>query len=91
MLNEYFALEITEDGNLVTIPLLLKGYTPSLAKLPSFILRLGPNVSLSLAAPINPTTSLFEATFKADGSAKINSGRLTGTRNLNASTRFCGS
>lgn len=45
MLLEYFSLEISEDGMLVSIPLLLKGYNPSLAKLPSFLLRLGPYVT----------------------------------------------
>jgi DNA mismatch repair protein MLH1 len=45
MLLEYFSLEISEDGDLISIPLLLKGYTPSLAKLPSFLLRLGPHVN----------------------------------------------
>ena len=45
MLYEYFSLKITEDGYLLTIPLLLKGYVPSLAKLPRFLLRLGPYVN----------------------------------------------
>lgn len=44
MLSEYFALDISADGDLLTIPLLLKGYMPSLAKLPNFLLRLGPHV-----------------------------------------------
>lgn len=44
MLDEYFSLKITEEGDLVHIPLLLKGYVPSLAKLPRFLLRLGPYV-----------------------------------------------
>lgn len=44
MLNEYFSLEISEEGDLISIPLLLKGYNPSLAKLPTFLLRLGPHV-----------------------------------------------
>lgn len=44
MLSEYFSLDITEDGMLTGLPLLLKGYTPSLARLPSFLLRLGPHV-----------------------------------------------
>ncbi|KAJ5107000.1 hypothetical protein N7456_003675 [Penicillium angulare] len=47
MLNEYFSIQISEDGDLLTIPLLLKGYTPSLAKLPRFLLRLGPYVDWS--------------------------------------------
>jgi DNA mismatch repair protein MLH1 len=45
MLLEYFSLEISEDGDLISIPLLQKGYMPSLAKLPSFLLRLGPHVN----------------------------------------------
>ena len=45
MLLEYFSLEISEEGEILTIPLLMKGYTPSLAKLPRFLLRLGPHVN----------------------------------------------
>jgi DNA mismatch repair protein MLH1 len=44
LLAEYFSLEITETGELCSIPLLVKGYTPSIAKLPQFLLRLGPYV-----------------------------------------------
>ena len=44
MLNEYFSLEISDEGELLGIPLILKGYMPSLAKLPNFLLRLGPHV-----------------------------------------------
>ena len=44
MLLEYFSLEVTPEGQLVGIPLLLKDYTPSLAKLPRFLMRLGPCV-----------------------------------------------
>ncbi|PQE03807.1 hypothetical protein CJF30_00006499 [Rutstroemia sp. NJR-2017a BBW] len=44
MLLEYFSLSISESGDLESIPLLLKNYTPSLAKLPQFLLRLGPHV-----------------------------------------------
>ncbi|KIW34331.1 uncharacterized protein PV07_01115 [Cladophialophora immunda] len=45
MLAEYFSLEISDDGHLHTIPLLLKGYMPCIAKLPTFLLRLGPFVN----------------------------------------------
>ncbi|KAN0081071.1 hypothetical protein V8E54_004275 [Elaphomyces granulatus] len=45
MLNEYFSLQISEEGYLQSIPLMLKGYVPSLAKLPQFLLRLGPYVT----------------------------------------------
>jgi DNA mismatch repair protein MLH1 len=44
MLDEYFSLQISEDGELRGIPLLLKSYVPSLAKLPRFLLRLGPYI-----------------------------------------------
>ena len=44
MLKEYFSLQISDAGELETIPLMLKGYMPSLAKLPTFLLRLGPFV-----------------------------------------------
>lgn len=45
MLEEYFALEISEDSRLLALPLLVKDYQPSMAKLPSFLLRLGPHVN----------------------------------------------
>jgi DNA mismatch repair protein MLH1 len=45
MLSEYFSLEVSEDGgHLISIPLMVKGYMPSMAKLPNFLLRLGPHV-----------------------------------------------
>ncbi|KLU81881.1 hypothetical protein MAPG_00962 [Magnaporthiopsis poae ATCC 64411] len=44
MILEYFSLEVTPTGELVSIPLLVRGYTPPLAKLPLFLLRLGPHV-----------------------------------------------
>ena len=44
MLLEYFSLSISKTGDLLSIPLLMKGYTPSLAKLPRFLMRLGPCV-----------------------------------------------
>lgn len=51
MLDEYFSLSISPDGDLLTIPLLLKGYVPSLAKLPRFLLRLGPYVDWTTEEP----------------------------------------
>ncbi|KAE8376353.1 histidine kinase-like ATPase [Aspergillus bertholletiae] len=44
MLNEYFSLQISAEGDLLSLPLLLKGYLPCLGKLPRFLLRLGPYV-----------------------------------------------
>ena len=45
MLREYFNLDISPAGELASLPLLLKNYTPSLAKLPRFLMRLGPCVN----------------------------------------------
>ncbi|KAK7042995.1 DNA mismatch repair protein Mlh1 [Paramarasmius palmivorus] len=45
MLSEYFSLDISSDGNLTSLPLLLRDYTPNLDKLPSFLMRLGPQVN----------------------------------------------
>ena len=45
MLDEYFSLTISQDGAVESIPLLLKGYTPNLDKLPLFLMRLGPQAS----------------------------------------------
>lgn len=45
MLLEYFSFEISPAGELLSIPLLVKGYTPSMAKLPRFLLELGPRVN----------------------------------------------
>ena len=44
MLMEYFQFEISESGELAGLPLLIKGYTPCLLKLPAFLMRLGPFV-----------------------------------------------
>ena len=45
MLHEYFSLEISPAGDLITLPLLVKGYTPPMSKLPRFLLSLGPKVN----------------------------------------------
>lgn len=44
MLQEYFSFEISPAAELLSIPLLVKGYTPPMGKLPRFLLRLGPHV-----------------------------------------------
>ena len=46
MLNEYFSMKINEKGEVESLPLLLRGYIPNLEKLPLFLMRLGPQVSL---------------------------------------------
>jgi DNA mismatch repair protein MLH1 len=46
MLADYFSLTITEDGLVESIPLLLRDYVPNLDNLPSFLMRLGPQVRI---------------------------------------------
>uniref|UniRef100_A0A8C1SUP2 DNA mismatch repair protein MLH1 n=1 Tax=Cyprinus carpio TaxID=7962 RepID=A0A8C1SUP2_CYPCA len=45
MLEEYFSLEIDEEGNLTGLPMLLDNYTPVMEGLPMFILRLATEVN----------------------------------------------
>ncbi|BGP42915.1 DNA mismatch repair protein Mlh1 [Rhodotorula kratochvilovae] len=51
MLDEYFALRISDDGALETLPLILPGYEPDLHKLPLFLLRLGAHVDWTAEKP----------------------------------------
>lgn len=44
MLAEYFEIIITPDGEIESLPHLMKEYTPDLNKLPVFLMRLGPQV-----------------------------------------------
>ncbi|KAJ7145341.1 histidine kinase-like ATPase, partial [Mycena crocata] len=44
MLAEYFSFTITPAGLIESLPLLLRDYTPNLDKLPSLLMRLGPQV-----------------------------------------------
>lgn len=53
MLDEYFSLKISKNGELESLPLLMGDYTPNLDKLPLFLMRLGPQVRLS------PMNTLF--------------------------------
>lgn len=45
MLFEYFQMEISESGDLISLPILVEGYAPSSHKLPDFLMRLGPHVN----------------------------------------------
>ena len=44
MLKEYFSLEISDSGHIVSLPLLLESFTPNLDKLPMFLLHLATEV-----------------------------------------------
>lgn len=45
MLDDYFGIKISEEGNLERLPLLLKNYTPNIDALPTLLMNLGPLVS----------------------------------------------
>uniref|UniRef100_A0A8C3VJG7 DNA mismatch repair protein MLH1 n=1 Tax=Catharus ustulatus TaxID=91951 RepID=A0A8C3VJG7_CATUS len=45
MLEDYFSLEIDEEGNLTGLPLLIDNYVPPLEGLPMFVLRLATEVN----------------------------------------------
>jgi len=50
MLREYFSLGITVEGMVDSLPLLIHDVTPNLDKLPLFLMRLGPQVSLTTSS-----------------------------------------
>jgi DNA mismatch repair protein MLH1 len=52
MILEYFNITISETGELSTLPLLLKMYTPNYGKLPLFLRRLGQNVPPLSSCPL---------------------------------------
>lgn len=45
MVDEYFSISLTFDGLLESLPMLLKGYTPDLDRLPHFLLCLGTRIN----------------------------------------------
>ncbi|XP_065885951.1 DNA mismatch repair protein Mlh1-like [Dysidea avara] len=45
MLKDYFSMEINEDGEMLTLPLLLDSYTPNLDNLPRLLLKLATEVN----------------------------------------------
>ncbi|XP_041367878.1 DNA mismatch repair protein Mlh1-like [Gigantopelta aegis] len=45
MLRDYFSLEIDEQGHILTLPMLLEDYVPSLDGLPMYVLRLATEVN----------------------------------------------
>jgi hypothetical protein len=53
MLHEYFSIRVSENGELLSIPMLIKNYVPTLDKLPLFLLRLGTEVCLQVQR-LNP-------------------------------------
>ncbi|KAL8814105.1 MAG: hypothetical protein Q9223_006648 [Gallowayella weberi] len=88
MLTEYFQMEVSETGELVSIPLFIKGYTPSMVKLPRFLMRLGPCVNwtdekacfhtflIELAAFYTPLQLLRSADQDNDAEAETETGAI---------------
>ena len=68
MLSEYFCLTITDEGLVQTLPLILRGYTPNLDKLPLLLMRLGPQVTP--ANPPLPTSTHLYYTLRLTGRTK---------------------
>ncbi len=75
MLDEYFSLQLSPEGELQTLPLLLRGYTPDLDRLPQFLLCIGAKVSF----------------FGRSSSGILMPFRSTGRLRKNVSRRSCGS
>ena len=75
LLNELFSISINDAGELESLPILLKDYTPNLDRLPQFLMRLGPGVCL-FAIPISIVADVED--------------RLTGTTKPRASRTFSG-
>ena len=44
MLEDHFSIVVSKEGYLTALPMLLKGYVPTMDKLPRFLLRLGTEV-----------------------------------------------
>uniref|UniRef100_T1JAM6 MACPF domain-containing protein n=1 Tax=Strigamia maritima TaxID=126957 RepID=T1JAM6_STRMM len=65
MLDEYFSLEINEDGKLCSIPLLLDNYIPAMENLPMYILRLATEVDWNCEKECFQTFSQETAKFYA--------------------------
>ncbi|KAJ7207096.1 histidine kinase-like ATPase [Mycena pura] len=67
MLAEYFSFDITPSGLIQSLPLVLRGYTPNLNKLPSFLMRLGPQVDWTSEAECFDSFLRELASFYAPG------------------------
>lgn len=86
MLQEYFSITITDDGNITAIPMMIKGYVPNLEKLPDFLWRLGSEIDwtsekacfrtiareLAIFYSTQPDRIEEEGEDEAEGSDKVN-------------------
>ncbi|KAG6909915.1 hypothetical protein DXG01_014435 [Tephrocybe rancida] len=67
MLAEYFSLCISDAGHIESLPLLLRDFTPNLNNLPSFLMRLGPQVT---GIPLN-TPAIRTDTSQVDWTSEM--------------------
>ncbi|EEB12436.1 DNA mismatch repair protein MlH1, putative [Pediculus humanus corporis] len=51
MLEDYFSIEIDNEGNICTLPIILEKYIPNLALLPDFVVRICSEVDWDLEKP----------------------------------------
>ncbi|ORY35398.1 putative DNA binding protein [Naematelia encephala] len=56
MMDEYFSLRISESGEVESLPMILKGYTPNLDRLPHLLLCLGTQGRVDKASKVNWTS-----------------------------------
>lgn len=75
MLNTYFSVKIDVDGMLISIPMLLKSYTPDLSNLPTYLLRLATEVNWESEKECFDTfarqTAVFYSTISTDEGLQI--------------------
>lgn len=65
ILREYYAFEVSDDGRLEQLPLLLENHAPSMAHLPMYVLRLATEVNWDEEQPFFETFSRETAAFYA--------------------------
>jgi len=74
MISEYFSLDISASGQVESLPLLLRDYTPQLDNLPDFLMRLGPQVDWGSEAECFDTFFRELAQFYSAGSFILGDG-----------------
>lgn len=69
MLDECFSMKINAEGELETLPMLLKDYSPNLDRLPLFLMRLGPEVRdmTTVSLPMLHELLGFQVDWTAEG------------------------
>lgn len=85
MLLDYFAIGITESGEICSIPLILEGYIPCLDNLPMYILRLATEVNWGNEMSCFKTLATETARFyriSPEETSQYDSRQLSGTKTI---------